>query len=150
MAARHEGECYKNKFLNVFLVCEALSTNDVGVAMSTVFREIRPLVSKPAISLKKIWECYHRTTPGRVAFASMAPSTRLTTLLPGLSPGDASDPSSCSSTGNKTARSPEAQDLSFLVLVNLESSHSAGSETTAVRTLGQSSSLCLKITACIT
>ena len=63
MAARHEEECYKNNVFNYSLVCKGLPNNDAGVAMGTVVQEIdgRELVSKPAMSLKKISGGYRRT-----------------------------------------------------------------------------------------
>ena len=64
MAARHEEGRYEKSILKHFLGCEGLSDDDVGAARGTVFQEIRPdvLVSKPAISLKKSWGGYRRTT----------------------------------------------------------------------------------------
>ena len=62
MAARYEEGCYGRYIFTHFLVREGLSTDDVGVAKGTLFREIRPgeLVSKPAISLKNSWGVGYR------------------------------------------------------------------------------------------
>ena len=69
-----EGCNEKNVFVYVF-VCKELSGDDVGVARAAVFQEIRQeMVSKPAISSKKSWGGYRRTThsyyiPGYVSQA---------------------------------------------------------------------------------
>ena len=50
----------------VFLFRKGLSNDGVGgVVRGAVFQQIQPdvLVSKPAISLKKKWGSYRRTTP---------------------------------------------------------------------------------------
>ena len=54
----------KSKIITYFLVGKGRSNDDVGRARGTGFQEIRPgaLVSKPAISLKKCWRGYRRTT----------------------------------------------------------------------------------------
>ena len=42
MAARHEEDCNKKKYFLMFLACKGLSNDDVGVARSIIFQEIRP------------------------------------------------------------------------------------------------------------
>ena len=65
MAARQEEGRYQAQLFLYFLVCKGLSNDDVGVAWGNAFLRIYggELVSKPAISLKKSWEGYRRTTP---------------------------------------------------------------------------------------
>ena len=54
----------KKSVFMYFLVCKGPSNDDVGVARSTVFQEMRggELVSKPAISRKKSWGGYRSKT----------------------------------------------------------------------------------------
>ena len=63
MTARHEKGCYGKSILKHFLARKGLSNNDVGASGGTVIQEIRPGAGfKPAISLKKSWGSYRRTT----------------------------------------------------------------------------------------
>ena len=63
MASRHEKGCHEKSIPKHILVCKRRSNDDVGVARSTVIKEIQQgVVSKPAISLKKSWCAYRRTT----------------------------------------------------------------------------------------
>ena len=69
MAARHEELCYEEKVFMYFLGCKGLSNDDVEVAGGTVLQGIRPGAGfkTAAISLKKRWGGYRRTTPMLIA-----------------------------------------------------------------------------------
>ena len=63
MAARQEEGRYETQVFACVLVCKGISNGDVGVAKGTVFEDMRPGVGfKPAISFKKSWGGYRRTT----------------------------------------------------------------------------------------
>ena len=63
MAARHEEGCYEKKSSNISLFAKSYRTMTSGWQGASYFmRYGLELVSKPAISLKKSWGGYRRTT----------------------------------------------------------------------------------------